>query len=109
MKTVVASSLALTACLALTPPPPAVRGPGAVASVGCAEATGTITLAMAPMIGHDSIGRGKFDYELWSKRLSEREQLALEHDKQRQITEQQQFAAEEDRKQRERAIMGCSK
>jgi hypothetical protein len=48
---------------------PGVTGPGAVASVGCAEATGPITVTMAPLIGAGDIGHGPFTVEVWSQRL----------------------------------------
>lgn len=88
---------------------PGVRGPGAVASVGCAEATGVITLTMAPVIGSDPIGHGRFDYEVFAKHLTAKEQADLQADKERQIREQQEFAAAEAQKRRERTIAGCSK
>jgi hypothetical protein len=88
---------------------PGVRGPGAVASVGCAEATGVITLTMAPLVGHDPIGHGRFDYEVFAKHLTAKEQAELEADKQRQIREQEEFAAQEQQKRHDRAVAGCSK
>lgn len=72
---------------------PGVVGPGAVASVGCAEATGPITLTMAPMIGGDPIGQGPITMELYSHKLTRAEKQRLEQDKQRQIAEQREFAA----------------
>jgi hypothetical protein len=74
---------------------PGVVGPGAVASVGCAEATGPITLTMAPMIGQDPIGQGPITLQLYSHVLTQAEKQHLEEDKQRQIAEQQEFAARE--------------
>jgi hypothetical protein len=80
---------------------PGVVGPGAVASVGCAEASGPITLTMAPMIGSDPIGQGLLEMELYSHVLTRAEKQRLEEDKQRQIAEQREFAARE--KEREAA------
>ncbi len=74
---------------------PGVIGPGAVASVGCAEADGPITLTMAPMIGADPIGSGPMSMQLFSHVLSRAEREHLEADKQRQIAEQREFAARE--------------
>lgn len=78
---------------------PGVVGPGAVASVGCAEATGPITLTMAPMIGQDPIGSGPIAMQLYSHVLSRAEKQKLEADKQRQIAEQREFAAREAERQ----------
>jgi len=86
---------------------PGVVGPGAVASVGCTETSGPITQTMAPMIGADPIGRGAIELVLYSRVLSPAEQKHLEEDKQRQIAEQREFAAqqrqrdEEDRRRRD--------
>jgi len=74
---------------------PGVIGPGAVASVGCAEADGPITLTMAPMIGADPIGSGSMSMQLFSHVLTRAEREHLEADKQRQIAEQREFAARE--------------
>lgn len=78
---------------------PGVVGPGAVASVGCAEATGPITLTMAPMLGTDPIGQGAIKLQLYSKVLTRAEKQRLEQDKQRQIAEQREFAAQERERQ----------
>lgn len=80
---------------------PGVVGPGAVASVGCTETSGPITLTMAPMIGKDPIGRGPIELVLYSRVLSPAEQQHLEEDKQRQIAEQRQFAAEQQQRDEE--------
>jgi hypothetical protein len=88
---------------------PGLAGPGAVASVGCAEADGPITLTMAPMVGTDQIGQGPYKIELWSHALSKQEATHLEADKQRQIAEQREFAAREKEKQRQKETAGCSK
>jgi hypothetical protein len=74
---------------------PGVVGPGVVASVGCAEASGPITLTMAPMIGQDPIGQGRITMQLYSRVLTRDEKQQLEADKQRQIAEQREFAARE--------------
>ncbi len=74
---------------------PGVVGPGAVASVGCAEATGPITLTMAPMFGTDPIGVGPLSMQLFSHVLTRDEKRNLEADKQRQLAEQRDFAARE--------------
>ena len=74
---------------------PGVVGPGAVASVGCAEATGKITLTMAPMFGQDPIGQGAIKMQLFSHVMTRAEKQQLEQDKQRQIAEQREFAARE--------------
>jgi hypothetical protein len=88
---------------------PGVRGPGAVASVGCAEATGLITLTMAPLVGTDPIGHGNFDFEVYAKKLTAQEQADLQADKERQIREQEEFARQEEQKRHDRAVAGCSK
>jgi len=87
---------------------PGVTGPGAVVSVGCAEASGPITLTMAPLIGQDPIGQGTLAYELWSHKLTRAEAAHLEADKQRQIQEQREFAAREAAKRQQRATTGCA-
>jgi len=74
---------------------PGVVGPGAVVSVGCAEAAGPITLTMAPMIGQDPIGEGPIQLELYSHVLTAAEKRQLEEDKQRQLAEQRAFAAQQ--------------
>ena len=74
---------------------PGVVGPGAVASVGCAKATGPISLQMASMLEGDPIGKGPVSLELYSKVLTKAEQKRLEEDEARQIAEQQQFAREQ--------------
>lgn len=79
---------------------PGVVGPGAVASVGCAEADGPITLTMAPMIGADPIGSGPLSMQLFSHALTRAERERLEADKQRQIAEQREFAAREEERRR---------
>jgi hypothetical protein len=88
---------------------PGVTGPGAVASVGCAEADGPITLAMAPMVGSDPIGTGPYTVELWSRTLTRAEAAHLEADKQQQIREQREFAQREAAKKHDRESRGCSK
>ncbi len=88
---------------------PGVAGPGAVASVGCAEADGTITLAMAPLIGADPIGSGPYSLEVWSHTLTRAEAAHLEADKQRQIEEQREFAAREAQKKHDRESTGCAR
>lgn len=88
---------------------PGVVGPGAVASVGCAEASGTIALTMAPMVGQEPIGQGPIELELWSHKLTAEEAAHLEADKQRQIREQREFAEREEAKRQQRAATGCSK
>jgi hypothetical protein len=72
---------------------PGVVGPGAVASVGCAESTGPITLTMAPMLAGDPIGQGPVKMQLYTHVLTRAEKQHLEEDKQRQIAEQRDFAA----------------
>jgi hypothetical protein len=88
---------------------PGVAGPGAVASVGCAEASGEITLTMAPLYGTGAIGQGPFSLEVWSHQLTSAEARHLEEDKQRQIREQQEFAERERHEREARATRGCSK
>ncbi len=88
---------------------PGVAGPGAVASVGCAEASGPITLTMAPMFGTGTIGHGPFSLEVWRHVLTGAEARHLDEDKQRQIREQQEFAARERAQREARANRGCSK
>lgn len=88
---------------------PGVVGPGAVASVGCAEASGPIALTMAPMIGQEPIGQGPVELELWSHKLTAEEAARLEADKQRQIREQREFAEREEAKRQQRATTGCAK
>lgn len=79
---------------------PGVVGPGAVASVGCAEADGPITLTMAPMFGTDPMGSGPIAMQLYSHVLSRAEKQQLEADKQRQIAEQREAAAREEERRR---------
>lgn len=74
---------------------PGVVGPGAVASVGCAETDGPITLTMAPMIGRDPIGQGPIRMALYSHELTRAERRRLEQEKQRQLAEQRALAARE--------------
>ena len=88
---------------------PGVTGPGAVASVGCAEASGPIELTMAPMIGADPLGRGAFTAELWMHVLTPQEAARLEADKQRQIAEQRELARREAEAQQQRESAGCAK
>jgi hypothetical protein len=88
---------------------PGLIGPGAVASVGCAEANGPIVLTMAPLVGTDPIGQGPFTLELWSRTLTKEEVDHLQADKQRQIAEQREFAAREAAKQEQRETRGCAK
>ena len=88
---------------------PGVIGPGAVASVGCAEADGSITWTMAPMVGHDPIGQGTYWLDLYSHVLSAGEAKHLEEDKQRQIAEQQEFHRQEEAKKQQRLSSGCAK
>lgn len=88
---------------------PGLVGPGAVASVGCAEASGTITLAMAPMVGREPIGQGSYTAELWTHVLSAEEEARLAADKQRQIDEQRAFAEREAAQKQQREGMGCAK
>ncbi|HEY5946255.1 MAG TPA: hypothetical protein VIV40_12220 [Kofleriaceae bacterium] len=88
---------------------PGVTGPGAVVSVGCAEANGPIALTMSPMVGQDPIGTGPVELELWSHKLTAEEAEHLEADKQRQIREQREFAEREEAKRQQRANAGCSK
>lgn len=77
---------------------PGVIGPGAIASVGCAKASGPITLTMASMIDGDRIGFGDAKVELYARVLTRAEKKAMEEDERRQIAEQQEFA----RRERER-------
>jgi len=72
---------------------PGVVGPGAVASVGCAEASGRITLTMAPMFGQDPIGQGPIKMQLYSHVMTRAEKQQLAEDKQRQLAEQRELAA----------------
>lgn len=74
---------------------PGVVGPGAIASVGCAKATGPITLTMASMIEGDRIGFGPAKLELYSRVLTRAERRAMEEDERRQIAEQQELARQE--------------
>jgi len=88
---------------------PGVRGPGAVASVGCAQANGPITLTMAPLVGHDPIGHGSYEFEVYAKTLTAQEQAELKADEERQIREQQEFQREEAQKQHDKEVAGCAK
>ena len=81
---------------------PGVVGPGAVASVGCAETTGKITLTWSPLFGQDPIGHGPVKMQLFSHVMTRAEKQAHEQDKQRQIAEQREFAAREAERQAER-------
>jgi hypothetical protein len=74
---------------------PGVVGPGAVASVGCAKATGPISLQMASMLEGDPIGKGPVSLELYAKVLTKAEQKRHEEDEARQIAEQQEFARQQ--------------
>lgn len=88
---------------------PGVAGPGAVASVGCADADGTITLGMVPLFGADPIGSGPYSLEVWSHVLTKAEATHLEADKQRQIAEQREFAAREAQRKHDREAAGCAR
>lgn len=77
---------------------PGVVGPGAVASVGCAKATGPISLTMASMLDGDPIGKGPITMELYARVLTRPEIKKLEEDEQRQIAEQRAFAEEQRRR-----------
>jgi hypothetical protein len=88
---------------------PGVIGPGAIASVGCAEASGPIALTMRPMVGADPIGQGALELELWSHKLTPEEAAHLEADKQRQIAEQREFARQEALREQQRLSHGCAK
>lgn len=81
---------------------PGVVGPGAVASVGCAKASGPITLTMASMVEGDRIGFGPLKLELYSHVLTRAEKKALEEDERRQIAEQQELARQERERERQR-------
>lgn len=82
---------------------PGVVGPGAVASVGCAKATGPISLSIASMVEGDRIGFGSAKLELYSRVLTRAEKKAMEEDERRQIAEQQEFARQErEREERRR-------
>ncbi len=87
---------------------PGVKGPGAVASVGCAEASGPIMLTMAPLIGAEPIGHGDYVLELYSKHLTQKEQQELAADKERQIREQEEFSRAEAQKRHDQAVAGCA-
>ena len=90
---------------------PGLTGPGAVVSVGCADASGPIALTMAPLIAGttDPIGQGPIELELWSHKLTREERANLDADKERQIREQQEFARQEEAKRQHRAAVGCGK
>ena len=89
---------------------PGVRGPGAVASLGCAQASGPITLRMAPMIaGSGSIGQGPITMELWSHVLTRQEQADYEADQRRQEEEARKFHDEEAAKKQQQLGQGCAK
>lgn len=87
---------------------PGLRGPGAVASVDCAEASGPITLTMAPLVGHDPIGHGALAYEVYSHVLTAKEARARAEDRARQEREAQDFAQQERAKKQARLDHGCS-
>lgn len=88
---------------------PGVTGPGAVVSVGCADASGPIALTMAPMVGADPIGKGPIELELFSHKLTPEERARLDADRERQIREQREFAEREEAKKQQRASVGCAK
>jgi hypothetical protein len=87
---------------------PGVIGPGAVASVGCTTATGPVTLTMAPMVGNDPLGHGRYSIELWSHRQSDREAANQAADQRRQADEQHAFAERERAKEAEHTQAGCA-
>jgi hypothetical protein len=82
---------------------PGLIGPGAVASLGCAEADGPITLTMSPMVGADPIGQGPLATQVWTHRLTDAEAVDREADKQRQAADVARFKEEQDRA----AANGC--
>ena len=81
---------------------PRVVGPGAVASVGCAKASGPITLTMASMVEGDPLGTGPIEMELYSHVLTRAERQRLDEDERRQIEEQREFARQEAERQARR-------
>ena len=76
---------------------PGVVGPGAIASVGCADASGPITLSMAPSYGHDPIGTGMLELEVWShaQTRAEREARAEEQERQQEDADRRLAAIRE--------------
>jgi hypothetical protein len=76
---------------------PGLIGPGAVASLGCAEADGPITLSMSPLVGQDPIGQGPFTMQVWTHQLTATEAVNLEADKQRQAGDAARFKEEQER------------
>jgi hypothetical protein len=88
---------------------PGVRGPGAVASLGCAEKPGTITMTMAPLFGSSPIGTGNYKLEVYSHKLSDKEwadkRAAEKADEEQQEREIEQQRADE----RNKAVAGCQR
>jgi len=90
---------------------PGVHGPGAVASGGCPQRTHAALFdiranwgsATDPSRIHE-LGHGKMTLQLYAKPITEEELAAQEQDRQRQIAEQEAFAAEMEERERQARI-----
>lgn len=87
---------------------PGVVGPGAVATLGCPAASGPITLAMAPMVGQDPLGRGSFRGELWEMVLTPEQAAQLRAELARRAEEQRAEIARLREERRQRAERACN-
>jgi hypothetical protein len=88
---------------------PGVRGPGAVASLGCADAAGTITMTMSPLFGSDPIGAGDYKLEVYSHQLREKEWADKRAAEQAEEARQQREIDEQRAADRDKAIAGCQR
>jgi hypothetical protein len=88
---------------------PGVVGPGAVVALGCAKASGRITVSAAPLRGTGAIGTGPYSVELWMHKLSAQEKHHLEADDREQTAQANRFAADQRAKSEARINAACSK
>src|SRR5262249_35410026 len=86
---------------------PGVIGPGAVASLGCAEADGLITLTVSPLFGQGPIGQGPVTMQVWTHQLTATEAANREADKQRQFAEAAAEAARVKEEKERKAATVC--
>jgi hypothetical protein len=87
---------------------PGVRGPGAVASLGCAEASGPITMTMAPLLGTDPIGSGAYNLEVFSRKLTAKEWADKRQAEADEEARMQRDEAERKSQDQAKANAGCS-
>jgi hypothetical protein len=87
---------------------PGLIGPGAIATLGCMQASGQVAMTMKPSIGRDPIGTGNLDLEVYSHVMSRSERAKLEEDEREQIAELERSREaqreREDQARREREI-----